>query len=170
MARLEWAHIQAFDGLAEKTLDPENLLRLTGSLKAGVQPYVSLLDLYYPVDELRVKLKAAPEDSGVASNVAIAKRARKVVRFRAPQPESLYVAVHRVDAMVYYRRLTREEYRILQGLRSGKPIAKAIGDAFFKSSVGAEEIPDLLRVWFSAWATFGWLTARNQKAKRSTSK
>ena len=170
MARLEWAHIEAFDGLAEKTLDPEDLLRLTTSLRAGVQPYVSLLDLHYPVDELRVKLKAAPEDAGAASNAVLEKRARKVARFLGLKPQSMFVAVHRVDMIVYYRRLAREEYRILQGLRSGKPIAKAIGDAFFESSVGADQIPDLLRTWFAAWATFGWLTDKRKKAKRSKSK
>ena len=170
MARLEWAHIDAFDGLAEKTLDPEDLLALTPALRAGVQPYVSLLDLHYPVDELRVKLKAAPEDEGAASNMALEKRARKVARFRGLKPQSLFVAVHRVDMLVYYRRLAPEEYRILCGLRSGKAIAKAIGAAFRESSVRAEEIPDLLRTWFSAWATFGWLTVGNKKAKSSKSK
>jgi hypothetical protein len=163
MARLEWAHIAAFDGLAEKTLDPEDLLSLTPSLRTGLQPYISLLELHYPVDELRVTVNAAADDFGTSSNVALEKRARKLLRFHALKPQALCVAVHRSGGIIYYRRLAPEEFRLLASLREGKTIATAIACAFLERSVPAEEIPDLLRAWFTAWATFGWLTAKSKR-------
>ena len=54
MIRLEWAHIQAFDGEEYKPLGPEDLLELGPDLQVGLQPHLSLLELSYPVDDLRI--------------------------------------------------------------------------------------------------------------------
>jgi hypothetical protein len=168
MVRLEWAHVVAFDGPEEKILGPEDLLEPRSSLRMGVQPYISLLDLQYPVDELRVKLKAAPEDSASASNVAVKRKARVLSKPRTLQPEPIYLAVHRWDLSVYYRRLTLEEFRLLTALRAGKPIARAISIAFRETSVSLEETPGLLKGWFARWAELGWLSAHpNVTRKRS---
>jgi hypothetical protein len=167
MARLEWAHVVAFDGSADKVLGPQDLLELTPSLRAGVQPYISFLDLHYPVDELRVKLKTAPEHSATTSNVAVKKKTRVFAKIRTLKAEPIYLAVHRLDASVYYRRLAMEEFRLLGALRSGKTIANAIELAFRESSLAPPEIPDLLRKWFKVWAECGWLSARRQARRRS---
>jgi hypothetical protein len=160
MARLEWAHIVAFDGPAEKVLGPENLLKPTPGLRLGLQPYISLLDLQYPVDEMRVKLKTVPEEAKSASNVAVKKKARVVRKIRTLKSQPLYLAVHRLEASVYYRRLALEEFRLLTALRAGRTIANAIRVAFQESSVAPQEIPDLLKTWFARWAEFGWLSPR----------
>lgn len=76
MVRLEWAHIVAFDGAGEKVLGPEHLIELKPSLRMGLQPCISLLDLHYPVDELRVKVNAGQEGSTVTSNLALRKTRR----------------------------------------------------------------------------------------------
>ena len=163
MAQLEWAHIVAFDGLREKVPGPEDLADLTPALRFGVQPYISLLDLYYPVDELRIKVNAGDDhlSSGAASNFARQKKHR--APRTAPQltAEPIFLAVHRLDLNVYYRRLGREEFRLLLALRRGKAIAVAIREAFRDSSVAAEDIPPLLREWFAMWTEFGWLSVRS---------
>src|SRR5260370_25220386 len=53
MVRLEWADIEAFDGLAKPPLCSEDFekLKLT-NLKLGVQPYVQPFELRYLVDNL----------------------------------------------------------------------------------------------------------------------
>ena len=48
MARLEWAHIEAFDNAAEKALAPGDLLELGPDFRARLQPYIRLLGLEYP--------------------------------------------------------------------------------------------------------------------------
>jgi hypothetical protein len=136
MVRLEWAHIEAFDNAAEKVLGPEDLLELGPTLRAALQPCVRLLALQYPVDNLRIH------------------PTRRASRLK---PEQVFLAVHRVNLTVYYRRIAPEEYRLLTSLRDGKTIGRAIGIAFEHSSASAEEQRPMLEKWFATWAELGWL-------------
>lgn len=157
MARLEWAHIVAFDGPAAKVLGPEDLLELGPGLRLGVQPYISLLELHYPVDDLRIGVNAATEQEGAASNAVLQRKKRRMVRrVSRLKPERIFLAVHRLESGVYYRRLAAEEFRLLEALRDGRPVGKAIKAAFHASSVSPGEIPELLETWFSTWAQLGW--------------
>lgn len=165
MARLEWAHIVAFDGPAEKVLGPEDLIELSPALRAGVQPYISLLELHHAVDQLRVQVNADREGSTTASNVVLGKRRRSPQHVRRLKPEHIFLAVHRLELSVYYRRLSAEEFRLLEALRAGKSIGSAIRLAFRGSPVVADDVPKLLRVWFATWAKFGWLSARRRAGK-----
>lgn len=173
MVRLEWAHIEAFDGPEGKVLGPEDLAELTPTLRAGVQPYITLLELNYPVDKLRVAIKAAGEGSSAASNVAVRKRRHAVQQAHRSKPERSFLAMHRLDSIVYYRRLSEDEFRLLRALRSGQSIVASIRAAFDGSSTKVDDVPVLLKSWFSAWARFGWLTApskhrrlKNKKERR----
>ena len=167
MVRLEWAHIVAFDGPAEKVLGPEDLLELKPGLRLGLQPYISLLELDYPVDEFRVRTNPGREDLNATSNVPAERTRRGTPRAVRPPREHVFVAVHRLDLSVYYRRLTREQFRLLCELRAGRSIAAAIESSFEGSSVAAAAVPELLKTWFSTWAAFGWLT-RGRRAKRGS--
>ena len=158
MVRLEWAHIVSFDGATDTILDPEHLLEAAPALRIGVQPYITLLRLHYPVDELRVGLKTTPEESAGASNFAVKKKTRAVAKFARLKPETIFLAVHRMQTSVYYRRLHAEEFRLLTELRAGRSIAGAINTAFAESSITRDEIPGLLQVWFATWAQLGWLS------------
>lgn len=162
MARLEWAHIVAFDGPEEKMLGPEDLAELAPNLRVGIQPYITLLELQYAVDVMRVHLKIAPEDGASTSNVALKRRRHAAGKFGHVTPERLFVAVHRVDASVYYRRLAPEEYRLLAALRSGRTIAGAIRNVFRETQTPLDQVPEMLRNWFGAWAQLGWLTVRKK--------
>jgi hypothetical protein len=63
MIRLEWAHIEAFDNAERKALSvPEDLLELGPELMLALQPYIRLLELQYPVDDLRVKVNRHSEE------------------------------------------------------------------------------------------------------------
>ncbi|MGA2181932.1 MAG: DNA-binding domain-containing protein [Bryobacteraceae bacterium] len=158
MVRLEWAHVEAFDNGAARVLGPEDLLELGPDFRAALQPYVRLLHLQYPVDNLRIRVNADSEEHGTASNAVSMNRQRGMrhhaVRLTA---EEIYLAVHRVDFMVYYRRLAREEFRLLKAIERGVPIGEAIDDAFTESALPPEEISPLLERWFATWAQLGWL-------------
>jgi hypothetical protein len=168
MARLEWAHVVAFDGPEEKILGPEDLVELTPSLRVGVQPYITLLELQYPVDVMRVGLKSTPEDGTSTSNIAIKRRRQATRKFRHVASEHLFLAVHRVETSVYYRRLAPEEYRLLVQLRAGHSIAGALRRVFRESEAPSGQIAEMLKSWFGIWAELGWLTVR-QKSKRGIS-
>jgi Putative DNA-binding domain len=158
MARLEWADIEAFDGKAEPPLRPEQLAANAGAdLKLKLQPYLSLLDLKYPVDDLLLEVRKEDEDTDFASNAFQEKHKRKRVHAVAKlKPAEIFLAVHRVDDSVYFRRMEREEFVILRALRDGKPLGKAIEAAFRKSRVPGEERAGLVQQWFQNWAALGW--------------
>ncbi len=162
MVRLEWAHIIAFDGPADKVLGPEDLAELKPGLRFGLQPYITLLPLRYAVDEIRVRANSDPEDFAGASNVPGRRVRRRTVPAPKPRHEPLFVAVHRLDLNVYYRRLSGEEYRLLSALRAGRTIPAAIEASFHGSPIPSDDIPELLKSWFSAWTRFGWLTPRRR--------
>ena len=127
MARLEWAHIVAFDGPSADVLGPEDLVELGPDLRIGLQPYISLLHLMYPVDELRVRVNATLEEHDAASNAALGRKHRSVLRgANRRKAQDVFVAVHRWDFTVYYRRLSNVEYRLLEAIRGGKTIGEAI--------------------------------------------
>jgi hypothetical protein len=158
MARLEWAHIEAFDNGAARVLGPEDLLELGPDFRAALQPYVRLLHLRYPVDNLRIRVNADSEEHGTASNAVSMNRPRGARHYAVrTKAEEVHVAVHRVDSMVYYRRLAREEFRLLEAMERGASVGEAIDAAFAGSALPAEEISPLLERWFATWAELGWL-------------
>jgi hypothetical protein len=162
IARLEWADIEAFDGKTEPALRPEDLHAHAGAkLKLRLQPYLRLLDLQYPVDDLLLEVRKEHEDTDFASNAFQERHKRKRVQAVAKlKPAEIFLAVHRVDDSVYFRRIEREEFVILSALRDGKPLGKAIETAFRKSRVPAAERAGLVQQWFQNCATLGWFCAR----------
>ena len=166
MARLEWAHVEAFDGAAEPALGPEDLLELGPSLRIGLQPYVQLLELQYPVDDLRISVNRTCSPDGAASNAVLKRKERGVVRkFSRLKQERIWMAVHRLDFGVYYRRLTAEEFRLLEALRAGLPIGEAVELSLAESPIALDELRRNLETWFGVWAELGWF-CRPQKQKR----
>jgi hypothetical protein len=120
---------------------------------------VRLLDLKYPVDDLLLDVRKEDEDTDFASNAFQERHKRKrVQRVAKLKPANIFLAVHRVDDSVYFRRIAREEFVILSALRKGKPLGSAIDVAFRKSVVPAAERAELVRQWFLNWSTLGWFS------------
>jgi len=159
MVRLEWADIAAFDGESLPPLKPENLTGANpATLRLRLQPYVQLLNLRYPVDDLLLAVKGKnQDDADFASNAFSEKHRRKRVAAVARlQPAPIFLVVHRVDYFVYFRRIEREEFNILYALRAGKTLERAIAGAFRGSAIPpAERAPNVAQ-WFHNWAALGW--------------
>ena len=140
MVRLEWAHIEAFDSAAEKALGPEDLIELGPDLRAGLQPYIRLLEFEYPVDKLLIQVNRASEEHEEASNAVLKQKhhglARRAIQLKR---ERNHLAVHRMDFTVYYRRIAAEEFRILNALREGQPVGHAIQYGFENSTASLDE-------------------------------
>jgi hypothetical protein len=158
IARLEWADIEAFDGKAELALRPEDLgVEAGAKLKLKLQPYLRLLDLRYPVDDLLLEVRKEDEDTDFASNAFQERHKRKRVQTLAKlKPAKIFLAVHRVDDSVYFRRIEREEFVILSALRDGKALDKAIEMVFRGSRVPLEERAASVQQWFQNWALLNW--------------
>jgi len=158
MVRLEWADIEAFDGHAKPALRSEDLLEVDAAkLQLGIQPYVQLLELHYPVDDLLLEVKHGDDTPDRASNAVQERRKHSKVRAVAKlKPEQIFLAVHRLDYSVYFRRIEPEEFALLTALRSGKTVERAIELAFRKSSVPAADRAAFVQHSFQTWATLGW--------------
>ena len=158
MVRLEWADIEAFDGKAEPALRPEDLNGSSArGLRLRVQPYVQVLELHYPVDDLALEIREDDNPVDFASNALT--EGRKNTRVRAVatlEPKQIFLVVHRMEFFVYFRRIEREEFALLSALRSGKTIERAIELAFQRSSVPEFDRAGYVRFRFQTWATLGW--------------
>jgi hypothetical protein len=174
MARLEWAHIEAFDGAAERAVGPEDLVHLNSGFRAGLQPCVRLLDVDHPVDEMRIQVnREIEENDGItcaSQDGRVPVRRVRVPCSRRAVPHRLFPAVHRLNDTVYYRRLVPEEYLLLNALRSGRRLGRAINEGFRQSCVPLDDRPAMVGAWFAAWAELGWLCAPLRVKKERVSK
>jgi hypothetical protein len=164
MARLEWADIEAFDGKREPSPKPEDLAGANpAKLRLRLQPYVTLLALRYPVDDLLLEVRKDSDDLDVASNTFSERHKRKCVAAVAKlEPNPIFLAVHRLDEDVYFRRLDREEFAILSALHAGKSLNAAMGSALRESSIGLADRAAHAENWFHTWSALGWF-CRPQK-------
>ena len=133
-------------------------------MKLTLQPYVRLLSFRYPVDDLLLEVRKEDEDTDFASNTFTEHRKRKRVRAVAKlKPAQIFLAVHRIDYSVYFRRIEQEEFAILTALRKGKTLGVAVESAFRKSAVPHEERPAKVQGWFAAWSALGWFCRPEKK-------
>ena len=168
MARLEWADIEAFDGLREPSLKPEDLVDVNpAKLRLRLQPYVRLQALRYPVDELLLDVRKDSEDLDVASNTFNERHKRKRVSAVAKlKPSPIFLAVYRLDEDVYFRRLHREEFAILAALLAGKSLNAAIESALRSSPIAVADRAAHVEKWFHTWSALGWF-CRLEKSKKN---
>ncbi|BCU76413.1 DNA-binding domain-containing protein [Luteolibacter sp. LG18] len=164
MAAVEWARVIAFDGEQRPKLDAEEFVtRQPESMVLDVQPYISLLELRYPIDSLLKRLKHA--ENAPASNAVSRNTTPRPLRLAAkPLQSPLHLAVHRSNLSVFYKRIEPEAFHLLKELRDGVSLEEACGIAFAASFDPAEVIAEKVRNWFAAWMSFGWLCERTPEA------
>ena len=157
IVRLEWAHIEAFDGGYEPKLTPADIESAGLDLRITLQPFIRLLDLTYPVDDLLIEVHDEQVDSDISSNAARTRQLRnRIRRYAQPDPERIYLAVHRMEDSVYYKRLQLESFRMLSALTKQRTLEQAIEIAFESSSMPEEERIIAVQRWFANWAELGW--------------
>lgn len=157
IARFEWAQTVAFDEAALPVITAEQIAATPPwRLRLGLQPYVTLLALEYPVDDYVIAVKKRDALRSQASNASTAARRttreRKVAR---PGRERIFVAVHRLDTRLYYKRLERPAFKILCALRDGVSLTRAI------AAGGRGVRSDQVQEWFATWMHLGWFCRRS---------
>jgi hypothetical protein len=159
MAMVEWARVVAFDGPALPPIDANALAaHPPDQLRLRLQPHITLLELTFPIDRLLAQLKNSSADASTASNaVSGAHVARRRRLFARPARKPIYLAVHRLDCSVYYKRLEREAFRLLTALQQGENVGSACELAFFDAAARHEKAAALVQNWFATWMRFGWL-------------
>lgn len=160
MVRLEWADTECFDALEEPSLTLDDIAKLGEDPRLRLQPHVKLLDLHYPVDDLLLQIRDEEEDeSDEASNTFSEKRSRaRLKSVRKSKPKPAFIVVHRVDNLVYFKRVTPETFRMLQAIQNGKSLSEAIDAVFNPSTLPEEKITEVVQSSFRDWAEWKWFS------------
>jgi hypothetical protein len=156
VARLEWAYVDAFDRKHRTPLTTEEAQAIGPESKLSLQPYLQLLELSYPVDSLVLAVKKHAPETEIVSSAANRRESQTRLKLPTMRQERVWLAVHRFEDSVYYRRIDREALLLLSALRSGASVAEAVTQAFEKTKLNAEEQANVLRESFAHASELGW--------------
>jgi hypothetical protein len=108
------------------------------------------------VDDLLLAVKQdAPAE--VASNaMEERKRRKKVSTVARLKPAPIYLAIHRIENTVYFRRLVREEFSILFALHKGRTLERAVVVGFRGSKIPVQDRAAQVSYWFQNWSSLNW--------------
>jgi hypothetical protein len=159
MVRLEWADIEAFDAAEFPILTQAELANLGEDPVFHLQPYLQLLDLAYPVDELLLKVRETEgPETDISSNVVMMDHSDSAPRKQLPLPrgKKVFLAVHRQENVVYFKRLKPEGLALLRAIQQGQPLSQAIETSVNWSGKKLERVMEQLHDWFANWSQLGW--------------
>jgi hypothetical protein len=163
MARFEWAQVEAFDGPALPPLAPDDLLGANpAKLRLGLQPYLTLLTLNFPVDDYVIALKR--QNNALRSGTSNANHERhpktRQRKSTLPPRHITHLVVHRFNNDLYYKRVDREALSLLASLRHGATLQFAIEH----SGIDSNQNPGWstrLQEWFKCWMDLCWFVDRS---------
>jgi hypothetical protein len=164
VARLEWAYVEAFDSARLNPFSEADFGGLGAESVLQLQPHLQLLDLRYPVDELVLAVRRQTPELDIVSNAVSERKHRSLAGLPRIRRSPVYLAVHRFDQLVYYRRIDREAFLLLSALRDGSSIAGAIDSAFDKSKLPVEERAAKIQEYFAHASELGWFCQPGQRS------
>lgn len=150
MVAVEWAHIEAFDAAELPAITPEELAQAGSELRLQLQPHIRLLKVHYPVDELAVAVR---EGKRTRSMVAA------MLQSPCPDTPGIFLALHRLEYSVHYRRLEPEAFQVLSLLNEGATLEDAVSAAFENSAMPEEQQAQSVELWFRTWQSLGWFSS-----------
>jgi hypothetical protein len=159
LARIEWAFVEAFDNPERTPLTLDQIGTLDGDSRLALQPHVQLLALDYPADDIALALHSKEKRQTSEAGVSHDDDAEVPVQLPRLRRRPTWVAAHRVDLNVYYRRMEREEFLTLATIRDGRALGEALDAGFDGSRIAVERRPLRVREWFATWAELGWICA-----------
>ena len=160
VARLEWAYIEAFDSPSLPPLDPVEFSRLLPTSTLALQPHLQLLALRYAVDEVVLAVHKNRPATDIVSNAVSVRKESKRLRVPRLKRCPTYLAVHRYQDSVYYRRIDHEAFLLLSAIQQREPITGVVERAMRASKLSASEQAAKIREYFAHASELGWLTAQ----------
>ena len=170
MVRLEWADIEAFDAADLPKLTPEELAAIGEDPVFHLQSNLFLLDLAYPVDQLLLSVRETVDpENDIASNVVVMEHSdgKPEKQYTLPRAKKTYLAVHRQENAVYFKRLKPEAFALLRALQEGKPLSQAIESSVNWSGKKLERVMEQVHDWFANWSTLGWFCRKPEDTPQS---
>jgi hypothetical protein len=164
VVRIEWAFVEAFDNAERTPLTQDQIATLDGGSMLGLQPHLRLLALDYAADDVVIALHKPQKRGASEAGVKHDDGPEPPVKLPRLRRRATWLAAHRLDNSVYYRRLEREEFLTLGAVRAGLPLGEALEAGFRDSTKPIARRPALVRAWFSHWAELGWICAPELEA------
>ena len=152
VARFEWAQTVAYDAEERPLLGPAEIAGVPPArLRLTRQPHLSLLALGCTADEFVYSVRRRSALRAEASNApeAPGRGRRQTRRPPAPGRKRVCVAVFRVKGNLRHLRLEPAAFRILEAIRAGLPLERAI-------AAGGRVKPGQIEDWFAMWMKLGW--------------
>jgi hypothetical protein len=159
MAKLEWAEIESFDGAEHERLTPEDIASIDPNSSLQLQPHLRLVEAAHFVDSLVLEIR---ESAKRHAGVPRALTQKSIERVKSADP--VYLAIHRFELVVHYKRLDAEMFRLLSSLANGATIADTIGFAYSASPLTAEQCRQHIQNTFTLFAALGWFCKPSQAA------
>jgi hypothetical protein len=165
LARLEWAHTEAFDNEAKPPLKLDDLAGMDAAkIRLQLQPHLTLLKLGNEIDDFLIELK---KNSGLRSEASNAMEQNhkhpKNKLARGLKRKTNFLAVHRYQDSVYYKQLEPGQFRLLAALQNGATLEKACAKLAGLKISG--NLGEMIQKWFSSWAGLGWFCGLENSAK-----
>jgi len=133
IARIERAMEDVFDAPRAEPLSAAEFAAVGERSRLRVNPALVLLELEYPANAHMNAL-------------------RRGERPRVPRPRPSHVIVFRRDFQVLRREQEPDQFRLLQALAAGKPLASAVRASLGRRSGNPGRAAERLRGWFAEWA------------------
>ena len=159
VAAIEWAFVEAFDNAERTPLTLDRIATLDGGSLLALQPHLRLLALTYAADDLVLALHKQQKRGASEAGVKHDDGPQPPAKLPKLRRRRTWVAAHRFDNAVYFRRLEREEFLTLASIHQGLSLGEALEVGFRDSSKPEARHPALVRAWFSHWAELGWICA-----------
>lgn len=157
MAALEWAHIEAFDSERRTPLEASEIAELNDSSRLALQPYLRLLEAPSAVDDALIAIRDASQGAGAQTSNAVSIHLVRRTRSFKPTPGQIYLAVHRFEDSVYYKRLSQEDYLLLRAFEQGATLSEALEAAFAHSTLSDDDRAAHIQASFHYLMQMGWL-------------
>ncbi len=125
----------------------------TTKAKAGsqIQPHLRLIESGHDVDTLVLEIRESAKRNGGVPRAVSANRIK-----RAKSATPVYLAIHRFELVVHYKRLDAEMFRLVNTLAKGVSIADAVEVAYSESTLTPEQCQQHIQDSFALFAALGW--------------
>jgi hypothetical protein len=114
------------------------------------------------VDELLFRIRGLDAKSETVSNAVLKfPHKSRIRRSSLPRPGKVYLAVYRLQCAVFFKRLTRDAFALLEALGQGKSLERAIEVSLLRSRRSVDQIGTQLQEWFQDWVSLGWFARQD---------
>jgi hypothetical protein len=156
VARLEWAHLEAFDNEARPSLTAEDLAVFDAAKsRLRLQPHLTLLKLENDIADFLIEIRKNAGLRNEASNAMEQNHRRQQTHLaRVMKRGTNFLAVHRHQDSIYYKRLEPGQFVLLSALEKGATLENACAKLVKLKIRG--DLGVIVQQWFADMTALGW--------------